>query len=106
MSTTTHTFESLLAQMAELSSIPLDAREQFDAMLRSNFEGAINDEAEDTFEVGDRVLFTERQGTANEDNVGTVRDVDGSDVRVRWDRPVAFGVTATWTAAARLVKVA
>lgn len=104
------TFESLLARMADLTWIPLDAREQFDAMLREHFGGLINeeagDEAEASFEVGDRVLFAGAQGTANEDNVGTVRDVDGDHVRVRWDRPVAFGVTATWTAAARLVKVA
>uniref|UniRef100_A0AAU7J7Y9 Tail assembly chaperone n=2 Tax=unclassified bacterial viruses TaxID=12333 RepID=A0AAU7J7Y9_9VIRU len=41
------TFESLLAQMSELSSIPLDARDQFDAMLRANFTGQINDDEED-----------------------------------------------------------
>lgn len=34
---------------------------------------------------------------------GTVRRVEGEDVRVRWDEPVAPGVTATWTAAHRLV---
>ena len=38
------TFESLLAKMSELTWMPLDAREQFDAMLRANFEGALNDE--------------------------------------------------------------
>lgn len=37
-------FEKLLAQMSELTSIPLDAREQFDAMLRANFTGQINDD--------------------------------------------------------------
>jgi len=37
-------FEKLLAQMSELRSIPLDAREQFDAMLRANFTGQINDD--------------------------------------------------------------
>ncbi|QGJ89415.1 hypothetical protein PBI_SMARTIES_10 [Microbacterium phage Smarties] len=40
------TFESLLAKMSELTSIPLDAREQFDAMLRENFTGSINDDAD------------------------------------------------------------
>lgn len=38
--------------------------------------------------------------------VGTVRRVEGGDVRVRWDEPVAPGVRATWTAAHRLVKEA
>ncbi|AVR56142.1 hypothetical protein PBI_BEEBEE8_57 [Microbacterium phage BeeBee8] len=37
------TFETLLAKMADLTWIPLDAREQFDAMLRENFSGSIND---------------------------------------------------------------
>ena len=102
-------FESLLERMSLLASIPLDARESFEAMLRENFEGAINDDAgagEDSLEIGDRVLFTGSQGTTNEGNHGTIRDVDGDDVRVRWDRPVASGVTATWTSAERLVKVA
>jgi len=101
MSTTTHTFESLLAQMAELASIPLDAREQFDSMLREHFEGAINDEAEASFEVGDRVYL---EGYA--DRLGTVKRVEEEDVRVVWDRAVVPGVLATWAAAARLVKVA
>ncbi|QDP44108.1 hypothetical protein SEA_JENOS_58 [Microbacterium phage Jenos] len=48
MNNTADTFETLLARMAELTSIPLDAREQFDAMLRANFEGEINDDASDT----------------------------------------------------------
>lgn len=43
MNNTADTFESLLARMAELATMPLDAREQFDAMLRANFEGEIND---------------------------------------------------------------
>ena len=37
-------FAALLQQMSELSYIPLDAREQFDAMLRENFTGSINDD--------------------------------------------------------------
>lgn len=36
-------FTALLEQMSELIYMPLDAREQFDAMLRANFEGEIND---------------------------------------------------------------
>lgn len=40
------TFESLLAKMSELTWMPLDAREQFDAMLREHFEGAVNDDEE------------------------------------------------------------
>jgi len=40
------TFESLLAQMSELTWMPLDAREQFDAMLRENFTGMVNDDEE------------------------------------------------------------
>ena len=36
-------FNTLLNQMAELDFMPLDAREQFDAMLRENFIGMIND---------------------------------------------------------------
>lgn len=36
-------FTALLAQMAELIYMPLDAREQFDAMLRENFSGQVND---------------------------------------------------------------
>ncbi|QJD50097.1 hypothetical protein SEA_ZADA_58 [Microbacterium phage Zada] len=38
------TFENLLNRMAALDSIPLDAREQLDAMLRENFVGMINDD--------------------------------------------------------------
>ena len=38
------TFETLLAKMSELNSIPLDAREQFEEMLKQNFTGAINDD--------------------------------------------------------------
>jgi len=38
------TFENLLNRMAALDSIPLEARELFDAMLRENFVGMINDE--------------------------------------------------------------
>jgi len=105
MSTTTHTFESLLAQMADLTWMPLDAREQFDSMLQQHFEGAINDdageEAEASFEVGDRVYL---EGYA--DRLGTVKRVEDGDVRVTWDRAVVPGVLATWAAAARLVKVA
>lgn len=37
-------FERLLNEMAALDSMPLDAREQFDAMLRENFVGMINEE--------------------------------------------------------------
>ncbi|AXH48567.1 hypothetical protein PAPAFRITTA_56 [Microbacterium phage Papafritta] len=37
------TFENLLNRMAALDSIPLEARELFDAMLRENFVGMIND---------------------------------------------------------------
>lgn len=44
MNNTADTFESLLARMAELTWMPLDARERFDDMLRSNFNGSINDE--------------------------------------------------------------
>ncbi|QGJ95244.1 hypothetical protein QDA11_gp24 [Microbacterium phage Jayden] len=40
------TFESLLAQMSNLTWMPLDAREQFEAMLRENFEGMVNDAEE------------------------------------------------------------
>jgi len=36
-------FTALLEQMAELIYMPLDAREQFDAMLRANFEGEVNE---------------------------------------------------------------
>lgn len=39
-------FDALLAQMAELIYMPLDARERFDAMLRENFEGMVNDDEE------------------------------------------------------------
>lgn len=46
---------------------------------------------------GDRVL------SLVDGRAGTVRRVEGEDVRVRWDEPVAPGVTATWTAAHRLV---
>lgn len=35
-------------------------------------------------------------------HAGTVRRVEGDDVRVRWDEPVAPGIRATWTAAHRL----
>jgi len=42
----TESFESLLQQMSELASIPLDAREQFDAMLRENFPSMVNDDEE------------------------------------------------------------
>ncbi|QBZ72982.1 hypothetical protein SEA_PHRIENDS_56 [Microbacterium phage Phriends] len=38
------TFENLLARMAELAWIPLDAREQFEHMLQQNFTGSINDD--------------------------------------------------------------
>ncbi|QHB47287.1 hypothetical protein SEA_IOANNES_57 [Microbacterium phage Ioannes] len=38
------TFENLLNRMAALDSIPLEARELFDAMLRENFVGMINDD--------------------------------------------------------------
>lgn len=48
------------------------------------------------FKAGDRVL------SLVSGNVGTVRRVEGEDVRVRWDEPVAPGVSATWTAAHRL----
>lgn len=41
-------FTALLEQMAELIYMPLDAREQFDAMLRANFTGSIN-EAEEAY---------------------------------------------------------
>ena len=37
-------FDNLLQQMSELIYMPLDARERFDAMLRENFQGLINDE--------------------------------------------------------------
>jgi hypothetical protein len=37
-------FTSLLQQMSKLTWMPLDARDQFDAMLRANFTGNINDE--------------------------------------------------------------
>lgn len=37
------TFEALLAKMAELAFMPLDAREQFENMLQQNFTGSIND---------------------------------------------------------------
>lgn len=37
-------FTRLLQDMSELIYMPLDAREQFDAMLRENFEGLLNDE--------------------------------------------------------------
>lgn len=37
-------FDALLQQMSELIYMPLDAREQFDAMLRENFEGQVNEE--------------------------------------------------------------
>lgn len=104
MSTTTHTFESLLDAMSNLASIPLDAREQFDSMLREHFEGLINDdagdEAEASFEVGDRVYL---EGYA--DRLGTVKRVEDEDIRVVWDSAVVPGVLATWAAAARLVKV-
>ncbi len=40
------TFESLLAKMGTLTWMPLDAREQFEAMLRANFEGMVNDDEE------------------------------------------------------------
>ncbi|WP_263971439.1 hypothetical protein [Microbacterium algeriense] len=36
-------FTALLKQMSELIYVPLDAREQFDAMLRENFTGQVND---------------------------------------------------------------
>ena len=36
-------FTALLEQMSELIYVPLDAREQFDAMLRENFTGQVND---------------------------------------------------------------
>jgi len=36
-------FTRLLQEMSELIYMPLDAREQFDAMLRENFNGSIND---------------------------------------------------------------
>lgn len=36
-------FTALLKQMSELIYVPLDAREQFDAMLRENFAGQVND---------------------------------------------------------------
>ncbi|URC17914.1 hypothetical protein SEA_ENDOR_58 [Microbacterium phage Endor] len=38
------TFENLLARMAELAWIPLDAREKFEHMLQQNFTGSINDD--------------------------------------------------------------
>lgn len=37
-------FDNLLQQTSELIYMPLDARERFDAMLRENFQGLINDE--------------------------------------------------------------
>lgn len=37
-------FTALLQQMSELIYMPLDAREQFDAMLRENFEGLVNED--------------------------------------------------------------
>lgn len=37
-------FTRLLQEMSELIYMPLDAREQFDAMLRENFTGQVNDE--------------------------------------------------------------
>ena len=36
-------FTALLQQMGNLAWMPLDAREQFDAMLRANFTGSINE---------------------------------------------------------------
>ena len=36
-------FTALLKQMSELIYVPLDAREQFDAMLRENFSGQVNE---------------------------------------------------------------
>lgn len=35
-------FTRLLQEMSELIYMPLDAREQFDAMIKANFEGEIN----------------------------------------------------------------
>jgi hypothetical protein len=43
MNNTADTFESLLERMSNLTWMPLDAREQFDDMLRDNFNGSIND---------------------------------------------------------------
>lgn len=39
-------FSALLQQMGNLTWMPLDAREQFDAMLRANFTGSINEDEE------------------------------------------------------------
>ncbi|MCZ0710571.1 hypothetical protein OYT00_11220 [Microbacterium paraoxydans] len=41
-------FDALLKQMSELIYMPLDARERFDAMLRENFTGQVNDDFEET----------------------------------------------------------
>lgn len=38
------TFETLLEKMSNLTHMPLDAREQFDEMLKQNFTGSINDD--------------------------------------------------------------
>lgn len=44
MENNTDTFDNLLNRMAALDSIPLDAREKFEAMLRENFVGMINED--------------------------------------------------------------
>jgi len=57
------TFQSLLEQLSNLPSIPLDAREQFDGMLRESFPSAVESE-------GDCCTYCEARPGDNDHCVG------------------------------------